>query len=131
MIQPLQVYVRGRCSYAFSAEEIQTAEENGITEHVIKKRMKAKWDKKDILNTPPDVKANPKSERKPYHLPKHINDVKLSKKDVMVMKRKYRNRGKIETISTKRTYPPVKPSNYYFNLLNFATKHLKAGDRHG
>ncbi|BGE83031.1 hypothetical protein [Staphylococcus petrasii] len=131
MIQPLQVYVRGRCSYAFTSEELKDAEENEITEHVIKKRMKSKWDKKDILNTPPEVKLNPKSERKPYHLPKHINDIKLSKKDVMLMKKKHRNRGKIESLPIKRTYPPVERSAYYFDLLNFATKHLKAGEHHG
>lgn len=36
----------------------------------------------------------------------------------------------IKIINQKRTYPPVKPSEYYFNLLEFATKHFKAGDDH-
>lgn len=38
------------------------------------------------------------------------------------------NNLKFRIINQKRTYPPVKPSEYYFNLLEFATKHLKAGD---
>lgn len=107
--------------YIFSAKQLEKAAKNNVTEDDITNRMFHGWDIDDIVNTP--VKRRKK------------RTVKAIKPDVTKThkerKKKHpHKKSAIKIINQKRTYPPVKASEYYFNLLEFATKHFKAGDDH-
>lgn len=116
-----KVYRSKERVYIFSDKQLKRAAKNNVTEDDITNRMFHGWDIDDIVNTP--VKRRKK------------RTVKATKADITKTrkerkKKQPQKKSAIKIINQKRTYRPVEPSEYYFNLLEFATKHLKAGDDH-
>lgn len=116
-----KVYRSKERVYIFSDKQLERAAKNNITEDDITNRMFHGWDIDDIVNTP--VKR-----RKKRTVKATKPDITKTRKESKKKQPQKKSTNKI--INQKRTYPPVKPSEYYFNLLEFATKHFKAGDDH-
>lgn len=107
--------------YIFTEKQLEKALNNGLKYRDILNRMVRGWDIDEIVNTP--IKRRKK------------RTVKATKPDITKTRKERKKKhtqkkSAIKIINQKRTYPPVKPSEYYFNLLEFATKHFKAGDDH-
>lgn len=111
--------------YIFTEKQLEKALNNGLKYRDILNRMVRGWDIDEIVNTP--IKRKRKPKRKALYNPSKRKS-KSKKEKEEKMKQKYIHQQR--KIQHKKSYPPVKPSEYYFNLLEFATKHLKAGDDH-
>ncbi|MCH4384172.1 hypothetical protein [Staphylococcus haemolyticus] len=102
----------------FTEEQLDKATENDISENSIINRMYHGWEIEDIINKP--IRNITRSGGMSV-------EPRIAKMREERRKKRERKNMKVNIINQKRTYPRVTKSSYYYDLLNHATKHLKAG----
>ncbi|PTL05558.1 hypothetical protein BUZ41_00595 [Staphylococcus haemolyticus] len=113
-----KVYRSHGKTYIFTEEQLNKAVENDISENAIINRMYHGWEIEDIINKP--IRNITRSGGMSV-------EPRIAKMREERRKKRERKNMKVNIINQKRTYPRVTKSSYYYDLLNHATKHLKAG----